>query len=582
MAGTRGVEAGKAFIAMGLADEMVRRRLRQISRMMTSFGNKLRMVGKTGFAAGAALNAAFTGALLSFSKMGDALDKMAIRTAISRKALSELKFAAEQSGTSIESLVAALFRMRRRVANAVTETGPAVRALKELGLSATELTKLAPEKMFERITDSLAGMADENRRAQMAFEIFGDNARDLFPLINTGTGAIAELRQELRKLGGVLDDETVKAAADLTDALNRLRTQIAAVIFYVGAAVYETLEPWLEKATEILRTVIDWVKANAALIATISMLSTALMALSAALIGVGFAISAIGFTIGGLLSSWGALVLLAGTWITVLLRVTNVGEQLMRVFRALGRTVGEVLEGIAAAMASEDTQEAGRVMMLGLEMVFKEGVFRLEMVWVDFMNTMLDHFADMLVSIRKLWVGMYTSLAGWMISIRGFWQRETGRTDTSAGELQQLWAIEEEELAKIRRGMFTKILPRLQRPDPAPVYRAKRAWEEARQATEQAELERLVRNVGAIARALAAGQIPGLDMAAGGGGGGGLLSIKSRAPTGGIFDPRQASRFFGTSQRLEQQTVDTLKQILEEDKAIRAAAEQGGLVGVGG
>lgn len=273
------IKAGEAFVEARLEDKSFKGKLRSLQRFFSrKFPRSTKLAGRAVKALGttiattatvatgglAVAMAALTGALsatvgivgLGVKRLLDldsTLGKAALRAHVSAEALSELQFAAEQSGASVEDINSALFRMQRRVANAATGTGPAVRALKELGLVAEDLARLTPDKQLEIIADALAKVESETLRAQFAFELLGDNAKKLVPLLDGGAESIKALRQEARDLGITIEQEDVDAAARLGDAINRIRKQFGAFLVQVGAA----FAPLLEKLAELFQTVLQ-------------------------------------------------------------------------------------------------------------------------------------------------------------------------------------------------------------------------------------------------------------------------------------------------------------------------------------
>jgi len=155
----------------------------------------------------------------AFAAYGDKFGKMATRTGIGAEALQELSFAAQISGTNIDSLSQALFRARRRIGNmALGGGGPAKRALETLGLDAKQLSKMSPEAQFKKLVASLKAVGNEAERNQLAFEIFGDNFRDIQPLIDAGAESMDKLRNRANRLGLVLSSREIQQAEELTDA----------------------------------------------------------------------------------------------------------------------------------------------------------------------------------------------------------------------------------------------------------------------------------------------------------------------------------------------------------------------------
>ena len=178
----------------------------------------------------------------AFAAYGDKFGKMSIRTGVGTEALQELSYAAQISGSSIDSLAQALFRARRRIGNmALGGGGPAKRALETLGLDAKKLSKMSPESQFKKLVASLKKVGNEAERNQLAFEIFGDNFRDIQPLIDGGAESMDKLAARANRLGLVLSGREIKQAEDLTDAFFEFGEVAKMVGIKIGAAFGPTL-----------------------------------------------------------------------------------------------------------------------------------------------------------------------------------------------------------------------------------------------------------------------------------------------------------------------------------------------------
>lgn len=408
------IRAGRAFVELYVKNASFFKHLNAAGERLQKFGQGITNVGARAFAAGSAITAPLIAATTHFAKAGDQIQKMSVRTGFSAEALSELGFAAEQSGTSLESLGAGLFRMERRVANAATETGPAVRALKELGLNARTLSQLSPEQQFEIITDSLAGMTDETRAAQLAFEVFGDNARDLMPLLKEGSAGMAALRQEARDLGLSISQQDADAAAELGDAWNRVTRTVKAATFSIGSALAPAITTALGVVKGFVIGIGNWIKENAALVRMIAAVGVGIAAVGAALVGLGVSITLIG-------TAFSAVSAMAGTIAAALafimspvgLIIAGVAAATVAVFRfrdSLG-AVGEMVDGIAAplrdfaggvaadfqaalgdfqnawsglvdAIKAGDLELAAQIAWAGLELVWLRGTQTLNELWL--------------------------------------------------------------------------------------------------------------------------------------------------------------------------------------------------------
>ena len=169
MAQGSAIRAGRAFVELATKSKLGKG-LARARAQLKAFAGFARAQGARiagfGMGIGAMIATPLIAASKHFATVGDKLHKMSARTGVSASALSELGHAAELSGASVDQLGSGLFRMRRRVANAASATGPAVRALKELGINAKDLNKMKPEDQFTLLADKLSKIDDQSPPAQ--------------------------------------------------------------------------------------------------------------------------------------------------------------------------------------------------------------------------------------------------------------------------------------------------------------------------------------------------------------------------------------------------------------------------------
>lgn len=284
------VPAGKAVVQTGVQDN-TKKGVDSIEKRFKAMSARLSRLSRKTATAAAAIGAPLVLAAKGFASAGDKLDKMSKRTGIAVEELSRLQYAAEQSGTDIDQLSQAMFRATRRIGNAITETGPAKRALDELGLSASRLASMAPADQFEVLVDALGGVGNEARRSQLGFEIFGDNWRQLQPLINQGSENIRKLKSEADALGLTMSSDAAASAAALSDAMNSVTNQVKMAVVQIGGALAPSITEMVNATTPIIANVIEWVKANGEFIQTGAKVAATLGAISVAMKGLSIAIS---------------------------------------------------------------------------------------------------------------------------------------------------------------------------------------------------------------------------------------------------------------------------------------------------
>jgi len=133
------------------------------------------------------------GAVLEFTReviaSGHEIEVMAARMDVSVESAQRMKYAAEQTGTSIDVITRSIGIMGR----SLVEDGPQVEnALQAIGLSASEIRRMAPDEAFNAIAEAIRKVPDPMLQSEAAMRIFGRAALELLPAIRAG---ITEVEQ---------------------------------------------------------------------------------------------------------------------------------------------------------------------------------------------------------------------------------------------------------------------------------------------------------------------------------------------------------------------------------------------------
>lgn len=188
-------------------------------------------VRSLGLGAGVVGGAGFGVLVKNALEAGDKIHKLNLRLGASTEALSEYRHVANLSGISFEQLTMGWQRMTRRVAEAAQGTGEARAALQELGVSATRLAALRPEQQFEILTDALMGVEQQSDRVRLAMRLFDSAGVSLLQTMSAGSAGLREMRDEARRLGLSMSQETTNAAAETKDAIARLDASMQGLAF---------------------------------------------------------------------------------------------------------------------------------------------------------------------------------------------------------------------------------------------------------------------------------------------------------------------------------------------------------------
>jgi len=299
--GQGAIRAGKAFVEMLIDNKPLVRGLRAAQRRLRAFGAGVQSFGRTLLAGGAAIAAPIIASVKQFISAGDQLDKMAKRTGMSVEALSELGFAAEQSGANLETLEKGVRTMQRTVNDAERGLSTAKDAFNDLGLSIDDLKGLSPEEQFKLIGDRLSKIEDPTKRAALAMMIFGRAGTQLLPMLADGAAGIEALQKEARALGLTISTEAAADAAKLGDTLNELWRIVKVGAFALGAQLAPMLIEAAKGAQQMATRGVEWVKQNRAAIVTVTKLAVKVLAAGAALVVIGGIINLLAGGIGGLI-----------------------------------------------------------------------------------------------------------------------------------------------------------------------------------------------------------------------------------------------------------------------------------------
>ncbi len=249
----------KVELTIGVKDE-ASAVLEGIGGKIEGMSGQLKKAGIIMTAVGGVITGALALSIKSFADTGDAVLEMSQRTGFSTEALSELKYAAELSGASLSSIETAAKRMAVTIMDASSGSQAATDALGRLGLVAQDLIGLAPEKQFDILAMSIAGIPDPTARAAAAIDIFGRSGTDLLPMLADGVAGLDEMRQKARDLGIVFDEETAKKADAFNDALATLKGSGEGIKNLIAEALIPTLTDLAGKVTEVVKWIQDWSK----------------------------------------------------------------------------------------------------------------------------------------------------------------------------------------------------------------------------------------------------------------------------------------------------------------------------------
>lgn len=222
MAGKGDIEAGKAFVRLFVKDDtrsQLAKFRAQFSSAMTAAAPVIAAVS-TAAAGLAAATAAAGAALKEFADAGSEINDVAARTGMATDQLQMLRFAATQTGASLE------------------DVERAARAMVKNGFNVGD---------FEAIGARIAAIEDPSRRAAEAMEVFGKGGTKLLPMF----AEFAALKGASAAAGEILSAEEVARADALGDAFGALQESVSRLMQQIGAELAPAMQRILETTVGI-------------------------------------------------------------------------------------------------------------------------------------------------------------------------------------------------------------------------------------------------------------------------------------------------------------------------------------------
>lgn len=181
----------------------------------------------------------------------DHLNKLSQKIGISVEALSTLRFAAELSDVSLESLQKSIKSLSQNILEANSGIGDGAQVFDALGISVKNAdgTLKSTEQVLLEVADIFATLEDGTIKTTLAVKLFGKTGQDMIPLLNQGKAGIEQLKLEAERLGLKLDKETAKSAEVFNDNLIALKASASSL----GIALAHDFLPELTNITNAMR-----------------------------------------------------------------------------------------------------------------------------------------------------------------------------------------------------------------------------------------------------------------------------------------------------------------------------------------
>jgi hypothetical protein len=182
----------------------------------------------------------------TFDEISDAADKMGEST----DTIQRIKFAAEQSGSSIDALSGGFIKLEKALGD--VENSKARDALADMGLTAEQLAAMPLDEKLIAFSAAFEKAREKGTGVNDIMTLLGKSAADLIPLLSQGEEGIRAMLAD----APVLASEAVDALAQLNDEMDALGARATAT----GGKVAVGLSLLVEGAMKSFKTNADYVE----------------------------------------------------------------------------------------------------------------------------------------------------------------------------------------------------------------------------------------------------------------------------------------------------------------------------------
>ena len=188
---------------------------------------------------------------------GNRIEKTSQSIGIATDALQELQYAGKLSDLSAEAMSQSIGILSRNMYAAKKGAGEQADTFHKLKIKITDAhgALRGTDEIMGDVADRFAAMEDGSEKTALAMRLFGRAGKQMIPMLNKGSEALAETRKEARELGLVMDEEAVKASEELNDNFERLHMVTQGL--WRGA-----IAPLLPAINELVVRFLEWKKAN--------------------------------------------------------------------------------------------------------------------------------------------------------------------------------------------------------------------------------------------------------------------------------------------------------------------------------
>ena len=315
-------------------------------------------------AAAAGVGAAMLGNAYKAAQSADEYNTLSKQTGFTVEELQKMQYASDLVDVSMDTMTSSVQKLTKNMASGSDAFG-------KLGISVKdEMTgelRDANTVWYETLY-ALSKVENETERDALAMQLFGKSAADLSGIVDDGGVALIKYGREAEDLGLILSQDSVDAANEFNDAMDKLKARTSQAFLEAGAALADTLVPALETLVEKVTQVLQWfsnldgttqtiILTILGLVAAISPLASIISSIATLIPIVTAAFAALSGPIGIVIAVVAVLIdagiALYQNWDTVKAKAEELWNKITTVFENIKKTVSDAVENIKKAFNFE-------------------------------------------------------------------------------------------------------------------------------------------------------------------------------------------------------------------------------------
>ena len=260
---------GSILVDSSEADKSIQKTGDSAKNLSSKIGAGLKTVGKAaaGIATAAAGAATAAGAALKSAvddtaAYADTIDKASYRSGLGAENLQRLKYAAEQSGASLENIEKSAKKMNDRLAEVSEGNEKSAEMFEKLGVAVYDAdgNMRSSDDVYNDVLAKLADMGDTAEATAIGTDLFGKAFTDLKPLLAAGSDGINDLKDNADALGIVMSQDAVTAGVKYGDTVADIKNALGGAARSIGASVLPMFQKFADKLITYIPKIQDFIK----------------------------------------------------------------------------------------------------------------------------------------------------------------------------------------------------------------------------------------------------------------------------------------------------------------------------------